>query len=301
MKNLGEIVPINPQLIKVIDVGGAVYNTPDRYAGLAEHYNLRIEKYDPEARAQPEIYQRENVELTCRSDILADGNQQTLQLTRARQLSSLYQPDPTVVRRFRQLSWWQEEGVGPYKLEDQVSVPTARLDDVCDVASPHFLKLDVQGAELDVLRGSTRTLQSVLIIESEVEFVQIYKNQPLFSDMDIFLREQGFQFHKMMDVEGRAIGPMRFNRSGGKSYSQVLWADALFLKREILEAPEKLSPEELAVAACILHDVYRSYDFVVQLLIALENKIGGSLSDAYYTEIKHARLDRLYMNIVDHW
>lgn len=34
---------------------------------------------------------------------------------------------------------------------------------------PELLKIDIQGAELTVLRNGTRVLQSVLVLESEVE------------------------------------------------------------------------------------------------------------------------------------
>src|SRR5205823_10744881 len=45
---------------------------------------------------------------------------------------------------------------------------------------PHFIKLDVQGAELPILEGAGDTLQSVIGIEVEVEFAPVYQHQPLF-------------------------------------------------------------------------------------------------------------------------
>ena len=53
-----------------------------------------------------------------------------------------------------------------------------------------FIKIDVQGAELDIFKGAKEHLAQVLTIVSEVEFVPIYKNQPLFGDVYSFLKKK---------------------------------------------------------------------------------------------------------------
>ena len=35
--------------------------------------------------------------------------------------------------------------------------------------------MDIQGAELDVLRGATRAMENALLVESEVEFQPLYR------------------------------------------------------------------------------------------------------------------------------
>ncbi len=52
-----------------------------------------------------------------------------------------------------------------------------------------FIKIDVQGAALDVLQGGIHCLkENTLGIEVEVEFSPIYDKQALFSDVDSFIR-----------------------------------------------------------------------------------------------------------------
>jgi FkbM family methyltransferase len=50
---------------------------------------------------------------------------------------------------------------------DEISVPASTLDDLFSTRAPEFVKIDVEGAELDVLRGAFRVLASgpVLLIE----------------------------------------------------------------------------------------------------------------------------------------
>lgn len=68
-----------------------------------------------------------------------------------------------------------------------------------------LLKLDVQGAELDVLRGGDDTLQRFRWIYLEMSFVELYEGQPLATDLIAHLRSRGFEL----------IGTGRPTRVGG--------------------------------------------------------------------------------------
>ncbi|MGE0483642.1 MAG: FkbM family methyltransferase [Gammaproteobacteria bacterium] len=58
--------------------------------------------------------------------------------------------------------------------------------------APNLLKLDTQGSELDILRTlDDEHWDAVLTIEVEVEFIELYRGQPLFRDVDDYLRERG--------------------------------------------------------------------------------------------------------------
>jgi FkbM family methyltransferase len=58
-----------------------------------------------------------------------------------------------------------------------------------------FLKLDTQGTELSVLKGAEKMLvdKKILVLKIEVSTIQIYKEQVMFSDIDLYLREKGFE------------------------------------------------------------------------------------------------------------
>lgn len=79
-------------------------------------------------------------------------------------------------------------------VREQLSVACARADDELGARkiSPDILKIDVQGGELEVLKGFGNALNSVQCIEMEVYFMRCYRDQPLFDDIFQYMTEMGF-------------------------------------------------------------------------------------------------------------
>ena len=104
-------------------------------------------------------------------------------------------------------------------------VRTELLDDLlAELPAIDFLKLDIQGFELSALRGAQAVLARTAMIQCEAEFAPIYAGQPLFSDIELHLRGQGFQFLDFHAPAHRApVVP-----SGRARNEQLLWADAIF-------------------------------------------------------------------------
>lgn len=59
-------------------------------------------------------------------------------------------------------------------------------------ARPALLKIDVQGFELDVLRGAERSLAAIDAVFVECSFVELYEGQPLVGEIIAFLAKRGF-------------------------------------------------------------------------------------------------------------
>jgi FkbM family methyltransferase len=91
--------------------------------------------------------------------------------------------------------------------ESTREVPVKRVDDICTsygVLGPVLLKIDVQGAELDVLRGSEDILGRVEMIVVEVCLHQVYEDGSDFADVFTWLDSHGFC---LFDICGSYCSP----------------------------------------------------------------------------------------------
>jgi hypothetical protein len=164
-------------------------------------------------------------------------------------------------------------------------VQTHRLDDVLSERTAHFIKADVQGAELEVLGGGLETLSTAVVVELEAAFVELYTGQPLFGDVQVFMREHGFVLHKMIEVAGRTFRPVRRDHNPFAPISQMLWCDAVFVRD--FARMDVLSAEQLLHGAIILDEVYQSYDLAHFWLHAYDerSRASASLAQAYLQEL----------------
>jgi FkbM family methyltransferase len=187
--------------------------------------------------------------------LAASEGERTLYLTADPQSSSLYPPNPRAIGRYPEL--WRHEPRGTETIITSTLDSWARRSDVRSIDA---LKVDVQGAELDVLRGGQQSLDSVRVIEAEVEFQELYEGQPLFTDVDAFLRDRGFGlwrlreiFHCALARAGRAepvfgVGEyVEHTRLGG----QIAWANAIYVRDELADASAPVSWLARARDACV--------------------------------------------------
>jgi hypothetical protein len=187
-------------------------------------------------------------------------------------MTSLLEPDPGVLALFHGFPDWG-------RVVATEPVDTRRLDDLPETAGADLLKLDIQGAELMVLRHAEARLRDATVIQAEVEFLPLYRGQPLFSDIDIFLRARGFVLHRFHPTVSRAVRPMMVNADPYAGLGQLVWADAVFIRD--FARLEALSDRQLLAMAAILHDAYGAYDIAFRLVAEHDRRHGTARATAY--------------------
>jgi FkbM family methyltransferase len=281
--------------VEILDVG-AMQEGEDRYEVLRGMNLARVTGFEPDEAQHAKLETSKRGEDQYLPYFLGSGDTQTFYVARYPGCSSLYRADSKTIDPFTSIGTSE---TGNFTVTETMEVQTRRLDDIAECPAPDFIKLDVQGAELDILRHGIGTLESALVVESEVEFIPLYENQPLFGDMQVFMREQGLLLHKFIDIAGRSLEPFALNGNRYAATSQLLWADAVFV-RDFTKL-ECFADEQLLKAALILHQVYYSYDLVHLLLKEYDARTDASSSTSYMQALSHAtELPLRYMNLKEH-
>ena len=244
--------------------------------GLAEFGRKELTIAETEMPGLIALREKYGKDVTILECTLGNGKMGSLHTTHYPGCNSMFEPDPSIIDIFYSINTSTGSN---FELKDTNTVQTIQLDKITPRIDVDYIKIDVQGSELNILKHGQNVLKDVLVIESEVEFLPLYKEQPLFGDIQIYLNKKGLSFHKFIDVASRCIRPMLFSDNVCEGMSQILWADAIFLRNFV--DLDKYSNTQLLKAAYIMHDLYCSYDLVFYLLNAHDNRTHTSYSLSY--------------------
>lgn len=270
MFSIREIFTEPLPVVRIVDAGAAAYET-DPYARLSQQGLCEVIGFEPNA----ENCERRNADARPGHRYLpyalGDGRQRRFYECQNPLTSSLYRPNAAMLEKFSCITL-------PVVAEHDIQ--THRLDDLTEIQDIDYLKLDVQGAELDIILGAPRLIQSTLLVHTEVEFIPIYSDQPLFGDIDVALRKGGLWLHKLDSIQGRALQPLIANNNPHGPLSQILWADAAVYVRSFMTF-DQVPPDKLLKLAIILHEVYSSWDLAALALQHHDAQTGKSLWKTY--------------------
>jgi FkbM family methyltransferase len=171
----------------VLDVGAGVgqYALRTRSAG----YEGRIVSFEPLSSAYAELSARAAGDATwdCRNQALGSSEGRAeLHIARNSHSSSLLEIEDRHVESAPASAYVGSE-----------TVPVVILDEIWDAVVREgerpYLKLDVQGLELEALRGAELSLPSLAGVEAELSLVPLYKGAPLYREVVDHLEAAGFR------------------------------------------------------------------------------------------------------------
>jgi FkbM family methyltransferase len=176
-----------------------------------------------------------------------------LHVTALANMSSFLQPDREVLARYR------KKGADT-KIVQNETCRTERLDVLAgeDGFRPDVIKVDTQGSELMVLNGAEESLESVVLAEIEVSFFQRYVGQPVFADIEAWMKQRGFELLELYRLKryraANSLGVYKPLFDDGQRSGRVTYGDAIFIRNEaaILAAAAKDEGKSLLKAAIAL-------------------------------------------------
>lgn len=250
--------------IQVMDVGAAAIAEVPVYQSLLDANLAYLTAFEGDDRQIENIKKAYGEKVKIFQDFLFDGTEQTLYLASpASGMTSLLKPRPEALKFFNGFEFFG-------RVKSVAKVQTTKLDELQSVGDIDFLKMDIQGAELTVLKNGIRKLQPCLAIQLEVPYICLYENQPSFGEIDIWMREQGYAPHCFLDVKRWSITPTLLNNNLGIPGNQLLESDVVYI-RDPLKLQD-LSIDQLKKFATIVHYCFQSVDLCVYILIELERR-----------------------------
>ncbi len=167
----------------------------------------------------------------------------------------------------------------------QIDIKTRRLDDVDLGGAVDFIKIDVQGSELNILKSGKKSLNPVVGIYSEVRLFSIYEDEPGLGDLNKEMLRQGFQPHNLINIR-------RFKLTNSFQYQlkrhvgrQIIDADMIYLRD--LSDLESYSDDQLKVLALLADGVFDSVDVVLMAIDELtrRDRVVATLAEQYFNRL----------------
>jgi FkbM family methyltransferase len=153
-------------VVNIVDVG-AMSLGEDHFQKLLESGIAKVVGFEPvqsECNKLNAMHRPNHLYLPY---FIGDGTIRTFNQCNYVMTSSLYQPYTELLEKFQTLAEVST-------VVDSKTLSTLRLDDIQEVADTDYLKVDVQGAELEVFKGAEKVLEGTVVVHTEVEFAPMY-------------------------------------------------------------------------------------------------------------------------------
>ena len=255
---------LNPsRQLHVADVG-ANPTHPAPYAQLQAASLCHVWGFDPDPVAFDRLQNSDSANETILRTAVGDGQWQDFHCCKSSSMSSLFpasRPDIEFLGRFHDV----------ITVVDKPRLKTERLDDLDNLPAIDFLKIDAQGAELQVLQNGRCKLKDAICVIVELRFFRLYEAEPMLDELDHHLRTQGYFLHKILTPNSISIANSQSYRLAlPKVRNQVIDGDGVYL-RGLIE-PASLSDDQLKFMTLLSDSALQSFDLTLRCLDLLAER-----------------------------
>lgn len=249
--------------LQLADIGARITKEVPVYKPLLDHGVAHLHGFEPEPEAFEELKAAAGEEVSVYPYAVGKPGPATFYAHHIGALSSVFKFCASAATYLGK-RFWVKRPVTEYPMT------LVALDDVEGLPPLDVLKMDVQGAELDVMQGGKATLANCVMIVPEVRFYRMYEDEPMWADLDIEMRAQGFVLHKFMHQKSVILPSSQKSSFHKRAGSQLLDGDAVYIRN--IEDPESVSTEQLKALALAAEIVVQSYDLCAYCLEALKQR-----------------------------
>lgn len=244
-----------------IGAGGGI---DPRWKKFTSYYKAIL--FEPDPREYEILKPKNEKNLILLNSALSDSvNTVHFNLCRNQRASAVYLPNLSFLSKFPICISERFDVTSNVVIKTDTLNNQLRQNDITEI---DFIKIDAQGSELSILKGSLDYLDKVIGLELEVEFAPLYENQPLFNDVDSLVRKNNFE---LFDIK-RSYWKRKEGMHYGERKGQLVFADALYFKSpEHIVAMNNIAPEKIIRSICI-YLVYGYPDLAQTLFTNADSK-----------------------------
>ena len=247
--------------LQVADIGARITKEVPVYKPLLDHGVAHLHGFEPEPEAFAELKAAAGEGVSVYPYAVGKPGPATFYAHHIGALSSVFRFCASAAAYLGK-GFWVKRPI----TEHQMTL--VALDTVEGFPKLDVLKMDVQGAELDVLKGGVETLSACVMIIPEVRFYRMYEDEPMWADVDAEMRAQGYVLHKFLHQKSVVLPSSQKSSFNKRRGSQLLDGDAVYIRN--LEDPDALSTAQLKALALAADIVAQSYDLCAFCLDALK-------------------------------
>ena len=251
------------RLTHVVDIGANPIEGLPPYKPLLDAQLCRVSGFEPQATPLAELNLKKGANEAYFPYAVGDGKEHILNLCAYSGWTSTFVPSAAALEAF---SFFKNNA----RVVGQTRVQTQRLDDLVEVDDIDFLKIDIQGGELAVFVHGREKLKNAVVIQTELQFVNLYEGQPSFGEVDQELRAQGFIPHAFAALKKWPISPLQFGGDPTRPLNQLLEADVVYV-RDFIHA-DGISSDQLKHLCLIGHSCYNSFDLAGRCVALLAQR-----------------------------
>jgi len=280
----------NPLVIVDVGASGGMH---ERWRKLGS--NVKAILFEPDPNEFKKLVETQSKNSVVINSALAEGSETVkFHLCKKQEVSSTYIPNKFVLDKY--------EDSDRFDIEKTITLEADSMNNLLlneNISEIDFMKIDTQGSELDIIKGASNFYENLVGLEVEVEFLELYQGQPLFSEVNSFIESKGFT---LIDLK------RYFWKRSAKKYSsnkgQLIFADALYLKEpEDIIALDGLNEEKI-VRTTFIYLAYGYDDFATTLLdLSLKaNLLSQELKEGLESYIKQHKISVYLSNFrITNW
>ncbi len=261
----------NNQLI-IVDIG-ASGGIDTRWKNLTSSFKCIL--FEPDPREYSILKENSGSNLIVLNSALSDSSKKVeFHLCKKQEVSSIFPPNFDFLNKFPDAE--------RFEVKKNISLNTDTLNNQLiknGIDEVDFIKIDTQGYELPILQGSFDYLDSAIGMEIEVEFVEMYQDQPLFDEVNGFVKNKGFSLIDLKRYYWKRKGTINTTNKKG----QLIFGDALYFK-----TPEKILTISNITQEKIIRSIfiYLAYGYIdLSQVVLHEAKNMNLLSEEAFTSL----------------